>query len=660
MKILLATVPDGPLWSTIESDLLNGGDQTQANVWMPHGVLRIARFIETKGYPCDIYDISSLRGSDDEIIKNLKKIKPTVIGLGAGLTHCYPNLKRLSKIIRKLFPDAWIITGGAITSSANVILTRTETDICVVGDGELPFIKLLEYIDKHPKHDDFDYDELSKIKGLGYLKPGNSLNVNGNGEALSASEASDLHYPDYEVLNRELEKFSGVPNLVNRFFGTINSLDQLKEFMAQQLYPEAIKFYENNKNKKVAEIRSAQGCVARCTFCQRYIKGYRPYSPQDFESHLIELKEKHNVALLFLNDENALSNKKQAYQIAKVFKKHNMYWTAQGVRATTCTYEDLKFYKENNLLAIRFGIESGSQKILDIMEKKITIQNARNALENCKKLKIGVATDMFMLGMPGETTETVLESAKLSGELRYMVGKNWNVENTPLAMAIPGTPLYEYSQQIGVIGASIEEEEDYLYRTSEFSNKDILTYLNKTTSKQADIHYWTYLYRLFGKRIYTREILKSNKSLKNKIIDYYENCIKASSEGIEIYFNKIDKSFKNNLKRYFLHSFQFVLTLSVTFLPKKFLFFLIKMAAYYDFSIIKKRHEEKVGKQKHNCFMNLTGQNKKGFSIYNNTDLESEKSINISLRKVVAKNREQLEPVITEEAKSLQILAAGQ
>jgi len=337
-----------------------------------------------------------------------------------------------------------------------------------------------------------------------------------------------------------------------------------------------------------------------------------------------------------------------------------MYWTAQGVRATTCNYEDLKFYKENNLLAIRFGIESGSQKMLNIMEKKITVQNARNALENCRKLEIGVATDMFMLGMPGETTDTVLESSKLSGELRYMVGKDWNVENTPLAMAIPGTPLYEYSQQIGVIGNTIEEEEDYLYRTSEFSNKDILTYLNKTASNQAKIHYWTYLYRLYGKRIYTREILKNDKSLKNKIIEYYKNCIKASSKRIEIYFNKVDKSIKNNLRRYFLHAFQFVLTLSITFLPKKFLFFLIKTYAYYDFSQIKKRHEEKIGKQKHNCFVNLTGQQKKEFSIYNNVDLNSNRSIDLSLRKIVAKNREQLKPVTTEEEKSLQILATGQ
>ena len=57
------------------------------------------------------------------------------MGLSATLSHSYPSVKHISKILRQLFPDIWIVVGGHITSSANVILNRTETDICVVGDG---------------------------------------------------------------------------------------------------------------------------------------------------------------------------------------------------------------------------------------------------------------------------------------------------------------------------------------------------------------------------------------------------------------------------------------------------------------------------------------------------------------------------------------------
>ena len=291
MNILLATIPDGPLHNTIETHL-SSDDTTQSHVWMPHGVLRIEAYMKQNGYNCnEIYDIGNLRGDDATIINNLKKIKPpTVVGLGAGLTHCYPNLKRISKIIRDLFPDCWVVTGGAITSSANVILNKTDVDICVVGDGEIPFLKFVKYIEKNPRRKSPNFQDLSSIQGLAFLSDNKKLKVTGNGEPLTADEASEIHYPDYSVMRKGLEKFHGDGDAVNKFFGTIKDLEQIKEFFAQQIYPDGLKFFKKSIGKKVAEIRSAQGCVARCTFCQRYIKGYRSYKIKDLESHVIELK----------------------------------------------------------------------------------------------------------------------------------------------------------------------------------------------------------------------------------------------------------------------------------------------------------------------------------------------------------------------------------
>ena len=76
----------------------------------------------------------------------LKKIKPDIVGLSGPLSHCYPNLKHLTKIIRNLYPDCWIIVGGHISGSSHILLNKTETDIVVVGDGEICFSKLLDYI----------------------------------------------------------------------------------------------------------------------------------------------------------------------------------------------------------------------------------------------------------------------------------------------------------------------------------------------------------------------------------------------------------------------------------------------------------------------------------------------------------------------------------
>ena len=438
MKILMCSVPDGSLSNTLKP-LLPRGNHYQVPI-QPVGILRLMTWMEKVGYSSDIYDINNLRPSDEELIKNFKLTKPTVVGLSATLSHCYPSVKRITKILRELFPDVWIVVGGHLSGSANVLLYKTETDICVVGDGEIPFLKLLDYFKLHPTRRQLDHTELHQIKGLAFIDENHKLKVTGNAEQLSAS---DMQNPDLDKHRLGLQKFGGNGDLIHEFYEPINNLLNLTENLLQgDLYPEGLKFYEKSKNKKIGTIQTVRGCVARCTFCQRYTKGYRVYAPNDLESRIIELKEKYNVRGISLDDENSLSNRTQAYGTARIFKKHDIYWSCGGVRVTSVTYEDLKFYKENNMLAIRFGIESGSQKILDIMEKKFTTKDVYNAISNCKKLGIGTATDQLMIGMPGETKETVIESAQFAASLKYLLGNDWNVSNPFLAMAIPREHLY--------------------------------------------------------------------------------------------------------------------------------------------------------------------------------------------------------------------------
>jgi len=131
----MCSVPVGPL------DRLA---QSEEETWQPVGILRVLSWMEKNGYDSDIYDIGNLRPSDETLIKNFKRTNPTVVGLSAPLSHCYPNVKRIIKILRELFPDIWIVVGGHLTGSSNVILRKTEADICVVGDGEIPFLKLID------------------------------------------------------------------------------------------------------------------------------------------------------------------------------------------------------------------------------------------------------------------------------------------------------------------------------------------------------------------------------------------------------------------------------------------------------------------------------------------------------------------------------------
>ena len=663
MKVLLCSVPDGPLERTLRS-LFPWGNNNQIPV-EPVGILRISTWIERNGYNNDIYDINNLRPSDKELINNFKRTKPTVVGLSATLSHCYPNVKRITKILRELFPDIWIVVGGHLTGSSNVVLQKTETDICVIGDGEISFLKLLEYFRLHPTRRQLDYTELHQIKGLAFIDENNKLKVTGNAEQLSASE---MIYPDFDKHKLGLQEFVGNGELIHEFFEPINDLSNSTtppSLLQRQLYPEGLRFYEKNKNKKIGSIHTVRGCVARCTFCQRYTKGYRLYAYSELENQIIKLKEKYNVRGISLDDENSLSNRAQSYEMARMFKKHDIYWMCGGVRVTSVTYEDLKFYKEHNMLAIRFGIESGSQKILDIMEKKFTTEDVFNAISNCKKVGVSTATDQLMIGMPGETRETIIESAQFIASLRHLLELDWNVSNPFMAMAIPGTPLYEYCQQIGAIGKSLDEEEDYLIRLSEHKNTHILNYVNKTNSSIKEVHYWKYLYLYAAKKAYLDLIIKNNKSIKNKLLQIYKQCIKGTFGDLIDDFNKRKKSYKNKkllqkMKWFTLIFVNFLLSLSVVLLPKAILFSFIKVYADLRFNSLKKKHKVKKGKQKHNLFAIQPVDFTSNLRLTENRIAKTKKQIDLSLRRIVMDNRKIMKPAITDEEKGLQILAQGQ
>lgn len=664
-KILLCSVPDGSLSNTLKP-LFPRGNHRQQPI-SPVGILRINTFIKKNGFDSDIYDINNLRPSDDELIKAFKKTKPTVVGLSATLSHCYPNVKRITKILRETLPDVWIVVGGHLTGSSNVVLQKTDADICVVGDGEIPFLKLLEYFRLHPTRNQNSFTELNKIKGLAFIDQDNKLKVTGNAEQLPPSK---LTSPDFDKHKLGLQEFGGNGEFLDDVFESVNDLPTFIGDFIQggDLYPDALKFYENNKNAKIGHLQTVRGCVARCTFCQRGTKGYRVYESNDLETQIIELKEKHNIRALYLDDENSLSNRSQSYELARLLKKHDIYWSCGGVRVTSVTYEDLKFYKEHNMLSVRFGIESGSQRILDIMEKKFTTEDVYTALKHCRDLEIGTPTDQLMIGMPGETKETIVESAEFVASIRYMIGKDWHASRPFMAMAIPGTALYEYCQQIGVIGKTIDQEEDYLIRVSEHKNTHILNYVNKTNSSIKEIHYWKYLYPFASKKEYVKLIFRSNQSLKNKLLEVYNGCIKNTFVELIRDYNLRKESYKNKkllpkIKFFTLLIVNFLFSLSAVFLPKAVTFPLVRVYANLRFYTLKKNNKEEknnTGKEKHNFFVDQTDKPASEFRLTDDRIARVNRKIEMSLRTIVMDNRKKMSPPETEEEKGLQILAQGQ
>lgn len=361
-------------------------------------------------------------------------------------------------------------------ASANVLLRKTEVDICVEGDGEKPWVAFLDYVKSHGTNK--DTKELSKISGLAFLNEQDEMEFTGYGEPILGNENS---FPDYDLLSKGLLSH---PEMVKNYF---------REGKKSSWLQNDHRTYEPNRKPKLAGLWVSKGCVNRCTFCQRFCKGYRLFGLEKLDRHLAELKEKYDVQFIEIFDENFGSNKKHAYEVARIMKKYDMLWFSGGIRCTSFTLEDMKFMKECGCTGIKLGIESGSQKILDIMEKRFVIDDVYTALKNAHEVGT-YAPLLFCIGMPGETDQTIKESGKFLAKIARMLGVS-PIEvdfSATYAMPFPGASLYEYGQLQRVIGSSVDEEEEFLiFLTDKGASKT--SYINLTGMSTKQVLFWDFL-----------------------------------------------------------------------------------------------------------------------------------------------------------------------
>jgi anaerobic magnesium-protoporphyrin IX monomethyl ester cyclase len=449
----------------------------------------------------DFYDIDMMYPTDSEIKEYLLSYQPTVVGLSAVLSTSYSQVKRISKIIRELLPSTWVVMGGNLSAVSEAVLEQTDVDLSVVGDGEDAWIKLLEYMRSVPPRV-IDSDKLLKINGVVFIDNNDKVQLNGFGVSTPAERLVTI---DYELL---LDGCKGEPEAINNYFKNANQVN---------FFDLDDRAQDPKRRPMLAGVFTSKGCVARCTFCQRSTKGYRVIPLELIEEHLTHLRDDHDVGFISILDENFGSNKAYAYELAKLFDKFDMLWTASGIRVTSVNKEDIKFFKDHGCSYMKFGVETGSQRILDLMEKKFKVEDIYNALKAC--IDLGVKSPLaVMVGMPGETEKTAMETGELIGKLAARIGVHPEDQRFEVfyALPLPGTPLYEYGEQLGVIGKNVSDAAEFLELVAD-SATFRRYYINLNGAPMSEVLFWENLVRLEASRTFkkyndkpvNRELLKS-------------------------------------------------------------------------------------------------------------------------------------------------------
>ena len=549
--------------------------QGQVPITPKTAIISLIEAMKKAGFPSsayDFFDIDMLHFelTDNDIKNYFQSYKPHVIGLSAVTSTSYLQIKKISSIIRSVLPDSWIVMGGNLATSSEAVLQSTEVDLTVVGDGEIAWVKILEHIINYPDRKNYkSKSKLINIKGVAYLDENDVINLNGFGIPIPSEE---MPYPDYGLLK------SGLKNRQDLLINYMRPADEVGWFDFDD------RAKDKNRGKFMAGIYTSKGCVAKCTFCQRSTKGYKTQTLKHLDNHLKYLRENFNVGYILVLDENFGSDKKQAYQIADIFNKNNMLWMACGVRCTSTTDEDIKYYRDNGCSTLKYGIETGSQKMLDLMEKVVKIEDNYNALMACNRHNIYSPINI-LLGMPGEDEETAKETGNFLGRVAAKIGVHPRMiqSETSYALPLPGTPLWEYGEQIGIIGKDTADVIEFLTRVADAGTYKRY-YINLNGAPISEVLFWEYIVKLEASRTFRKEIGSSkniNKELTKKYIEQ-NSRIKAGNPDQSLKYKAIKFTFISYLVDNYMVGRRFV-----DLLPRKIIFPVIKYLIYFEYLIQK-------------------------------------------------------------------------
>lgn len=320
----------------------------------------------------------------------INSFQPDIIGLSCT-TFNRGNISRFCGWVRKYYPHIKIIIGGVHASFfPKQMLYNYKSDYVVIGEGEQTLRELCDAIDEG--------DDLNKVKGIVYK---------GNYAAIFTEPREQLK--DLDEL--QIPDFSYAENMMRK--------------------------------SGLGFIITSRGCPAHCNFCctsTYWGQKVRMYSVKRVVNEIEIMINKYGVNKILFHDDTFNLSIKRVIEICDeiINRKLNITWAA-ACRVHPVSKEMIKKMVEAGCRHICWGVESGSEKMLKLIDKKITKEQIKNAYDLCKEyigiISIGAFT---MVGNPGESDETINESSDFINTLALT-----DSPGTAALYILPGTKVYE-------------------------------------------------------------------------------------------------------------------------------------------------------------------------------------------------------------------------
>lgn len=416
----------------------------------PYGAMYIASSLLEEGHEARIENGDIEKFDYAQLCDRIKKYSPDIIGFSAPVSTFYAYVKGASSFIKNQFPNLKIVLGGGLTAAVETVLNNTKVDIIVAGEGDITIKELVTRIERKESYHD--------INGLVFREGENIVKTQ---KRIPIRNLDILKYPAFDLI--DMDKYLiDVRDFVTRF-PCYKTPDK--------------RLFEPHRSKKMLRIPISRGCINACSFCSRHMRGLRHFSFKYIFDYIEYLMEKFGVNIFSFGDECFAPNKAWNWKFLEELEKRKLDIMFQilGTKVETVDYDILRAYKKAGCFFIEYGFESGSQRMLDIMEKRTMVKLNIEAAKWTKEAGI-FTMPAFVFGMPGETTETIKETINLLKEINY--GSGWY--QYTYAFPVPGTPLYDYAKVSGLI----TDDDEYLESIFNVKPNDYIytkTFINFTS-----------------------------------------------------------------------------------------------------------------------------------------------------------------------------------
>ena len=382
----------------------------KANDYPPLGLAYLAAVLERDGHDVGVFDLGLDPGVPiAEGARRVSAFGPRLVGITA-MTSLYHSALETAILVKAVLGRPIVLGGPHATVYPERVLRESPViDYVVRGEGEETFLELVRALDGNNAN-------LGAIDGLTYR--------------LRNDVASNPARP------------------------LIRDLDALP-FPARHLLELEHYGLRTPDGQRMVTVLSSRGCPYNCSYCFKGIVGrtYRQRSPENIIGELRQVIEQYGIRNFYFIDDLFTLNQKRLDVLTERFiaERLNIRWQCLG-RVDSVNAEILRKMYAAGCRRIHYGIESGNQDILQRIGKRIKLEQVRQAVRWTKGAGIDVK-GYFMLGLPGDTEETMRQTVELAADLD-LDGAMFSL-TTPF----PGTRLWdelvkkkpetEYNQDFG-------------------------------------------------------------------------------------------------------------------------------------------------------------------------------------------------------------------